>query len=246
MTPLLLQISLKQVQVEFNGDEVHKSGSKARSPASPEDTAAQDNLIIASLQYPRPGAPVVTTTKALDLPSGFTKSFDKSEFWESLLFKETVYGETVLQVLVSDRDNRSTFLRIAGLIMSAGIGGLLGASIKGITNVVLGSVATGTTEPLLGAIKNAGGKGNTKVIGKSAKISIRVEGESIVVGAPQGAWDSNMMELKLGLTCPEDLHYIDLSDPERKRRTIVEKDAPNGYVVLSIRVDAVAPARLAV
>lgn len=245
MIPTLLRISLKEIQVTFNGDEVLK-GNKPRKPAAADDASAQDNLIVATLQYPRPGAPVVTTTKALDLPSGYKREFAESEFWEGLLFKETVCGETVLQVLVSDRDNRSTFLKMVGLILSAGIGGFVGASIKGITNVILGGIAKGVGEPLVGSIKNLGGKGNTKVIAKSADITIKTDGNALTVVAPPDTWNPGKQELKLPFTSPNALHYIDLSDSRRERQTIVDKGGPNGHVVLSIRVEAVEPTRLAV
>lgn len=243
MNLALLYVSIREVNVEFNGDETAATGSR-RTPAAADNPSAQDNLIIATLQYPRPGAPVVSSTKALDLPSGRERRFDDSEFWEALLFKETVLDETVLQLVVSDRDNRSAFLKILGFVMSVGLGGVVGASIKGITNLVLGGIATGASTPLLGTLKTLGGKGNTQVIGETAKVSIRVNGESISV-TPSDAWDG-VDTLKLPFVSPRELHYLDISDPERERRTMVQKGALNGYVTLSLRVEKATPAVLPV
>jgi hypothetical protein len=142
----ILRLSLKSVTVESNGDVPEDKNPEAASKD-------KNNVLVASLRYPRSGAPSVASTMKMNLESGVTLAFDTSNFWESGLFKEEVDGETVLKLQVLDRDVpgklTKLFATLFGTIFKAGLGVLTG----GISNAIVGAVAALPAEAFASTFK---------------------------------------------------------------------------------------------
>ncbi len=131
----VLRLLVESVTVKSNGDVPGDKNPEAKS----ED---KNNVLIATLRYPRSGAPSVVSALKVNLESGVSTTFDITNFWESGVFKEEVDGETILKVQVLDRDVTSRltkfFALLFGTILKAGLGVVTG----GISNAIVGAVAS--------------------------------------------------------------------------------------------------------
>ncbi|HEU4617661.1 MAG TPA: hypothetical protein VFV10_06440 [Gammaproteobacteria bacterium] len=230
-----LRIALESVRVQYNGDERVEAGAPPRGPSrggrSEED---EDNVLVASLEYPRSGAPQVTSTKSLDLPSGYDYRFDPADFWESGLFKEEVYGETKLTLVVSDRDKRSKIFRWFRKIFGGALSSYLSPMVNGISNVFLGSVASDLQGRMKEAVDPGDDKFRSTPIATTGPIFIQLTDEGIDArhdGQPL-ARPSPQVRVEVPMVAP-----MDLTQRRHKGGVVIAKDDPNGVVVLRISMD---------
>ena len=89
MAGKVLEITLKSLTVQRNGEITRPEGR---------------NLLTATLIYPGPGKPTVTTVKPLQLGEGTTVDFDAAPYTyaDRILFKEEVIGPTLLVAHLTD------------------------------------------------------------------------------------------------------------------------------------------------
>ncbi len=140
-----IKISLEEVELTHNAEiggtrvDLKMDGATQRAKLGVRKDKS-DNLLIATLAYPRPGKPQVVYAKKLTLVSGEPKELGKAnEPWKRLMFKEVIEGEAWLQVQIVDRDTASK------------IGGLVG----GVVTPLIG-LATGGVGGVLGTVLTAG------------------------------------------------------------------------------------------
>lgn len=179
MTVKKLRMSIKSIQLYYDGDNFVDEGEQGRAPFN--ESKHLDNIVEATLEYPRSGAALVSTTKQMDLPSRTTVTPNLSDFWESGLFKETVDSETRFKLAVSDRDKRSRFgiwLRnILGVVLNTSVD----PKVKAITNVFAGAVAGDLQTRLVNGVK--GSQENHSVTALCASKGIHIELENNIVKA---------------------------------------------------------------
>lgn len=157
MARKLLRILVKSIRVTTNGDVAEDQKPPA---ADPEE---RNNVILATLVYPRGGAPTVVSSLAVNLEDNKTTDFGALGVWDRLLFKEEVESETVLKIQLLDRDRTSKWTRFVALFFGTVLGTALQGVVGGIGNKIVGAVAALPLEP----------------IGKSFKVG---EEELIVLG----------------------------------------------------------------
>jgi hypothetical protein len=94
MARKILRVYLESVLVQSNGAPPGWNGDQPH------------NLMVATLRYPRSGAPSVASTKRIKLKSGVAfVAATGSPVWDSLIFKEEVDDETELRIkLLYHRD----------------------------------------------------------------------------------------------------------------------------------------------
>lgn len=218
MSKILLRVNIEKIWVKSNGDLPKKEN------ADEDDKKAQkNNAIVATMVYPRSGAPNVISTKMVDLQNNKVKSFNLEDFWDSGLFKEEVDGETILRIQVTDRDEISKFDKVFTTIFSALMGAGLGAVTGGISNVFLGAIANLGIETYTGTIS----------VGKGEKINVIGETGEIKL-------NTNEIEenLTLKLTAPKTIKkkvlVFEGSKIVRKEKTLVKAEQPNGEILLKL------------
>lgn len=162
MSKILLRVNIEKVWVKSNGDLPKKENADEH-----DKKAQKNNAIVATMVYPRSGAPNVISTKMVNLQNNKVKSFDLEDFWDSGLFKEEVDGETKLRIQVTDRDKISKFDKVFTTIFSALMGAGLGAVTGGISNVFLGAIANLGIKTYTGTISVGKGE-KINVIGEAA------------------------------------------------------------------------------
>jgi hypothetical protein len=214
----LLRIYVKSIKVEKNGDLPFESQTT-------ENDEEKNNAIIATLVYPRSGAPAVTSTKYCDLKNGKKLTFDTNDFWKSGLFKEEVQGETILKIMVADRDKISKFSRFLVKLTKTLMGTGFGAVTGGITNVFLGAVVNMALNEYKDSLK----------IDKDEHIDI------IGVAETKIDLDNIEDEITMNLKAPKKIEksYYKFKSPSstrvtKEKKTILEKDQDNGTIELQI------------
>src|SRR5579875_2428647 len=96
-----LRVYLEKILLNCNGMQPPGIASPATEQAH--------NLIVATLKYPRSGAPTVASVKQVRLLNGVPVSYlpAANNFWDRLLFKEDVDDETELQIHVTNHTDPS-------------------------------------------------------------------------------------------------------------------------------------------
>ncbi|MDX1490380.1 MAG: hypothetical protein R3332_03780 [Pseudohongiellaceae bacterium] len=153
MTVKNLRFLLKEIELYYDGDEFVPKGKKGRAPYAKDRIEQLDNLIEASLIYPRSGTPEVSTLKKADLPSRTVVAFDTNNFWESGLFKEDIDTETKFLLTIADKDSVSKSGKWLRKILSAVIDTALGAKVKAISNLFQGAVASDLKSKIVSNVK---------------------------------------------------------------------------------------------
>lgn len=114
-----LRILLEEILLEHNAEvewerkDISTGGKTVRVEKVGYTKNRGKNKLVATMRYPRSGAPTILSTKdGIWLTSQADKAtktgtrFDRhNDFWESLLFKEVVNGETRLQIKIVDLDS---------------------------------------------------------------------------------------------------------------------------------------------
>ena len=154
----LLRVNIEEITVTTNGDSLLDSPSTKKEKKSPK---TDNNAIVATLVYPRPGAPTVVSTKTLNLRPRVEHRFVLKDFWNSGLFKEEVLDETILKIQITDRDGKSKLAQFFLKVFSTALGTGLGPAVSGISNVFLGAIAT---TGLAAQTKAMAGDGKAKII----------------------------------------------------------------------------------
>ncbi len=136
MSKKIVEISLKSIWVKQNGEiEAKKAGS---------------NELVITLHHPSPGRPKVTTITPLKLMDGEAKSIDfetvvdeetkkkKYDYFDRILFKEEIYDQTKLTVLLTHTDKPTPVEKFAtGLLFNA----IWGALTLPVENIFLSKTA---------------------------------------------------------------------------------------------------------
>lgn len=160
MARKILRIYVEKIVVKSNG-----------IPPGWDDNSPH-NLIVATLLYPRSGAPTVGSTKQVKLQNGipFTPIANPPEtVWLSLIFKEEVDGETELQVKVfyhHDPSKVEMFLK-----KLFGFATTILESVVAATGV-LGIVISGVVGEISDEVKQSGPEG--LVLGQTQPLQVSV------------------------------------------------------------------------
>ena len=234
----LVRISLQEVLVLYNGDpEPTKRNPEAEEPTN--------NLVVATLKYPRSGAFQVVSAKLMDLESKKPKTFKEVGFWAGGLFKEEVDGETVLSIDVVDRDKRGWFVRAFRPLLAAGLVGRLSPLAAGVSNAFLGGIAGALVETTGEAIRGGDKDYRQTVIGETGEVELRIAGTEIAwspfgkalatqeLREADGRNSGNRLVLEMGLSAPRLLYRT--SGPDATIEREVEPRASNGRVVVEIQ-----------
>jgi hypothetical protein len=191
MTTKNIRFLLKEIEVYYDGDEY----ANARNKKTAKERT-KDNLVEASLEYPRSGAPVVTSIKTMDLQSKVKKSVVTSDFWASGFFKEDVDSETRFRLSVSDKDEVSGFNRWFRRIFSLMFSTATGGGVKGISNLFQGAVASDLQSKLVDGIKGSQPDSTIKLLCSSEAIHIEVKESGITAYTLKGATKTQLLNEK--------------------------------------------------
>ena len=195
-----IRMIIEQIKLDYDGDEFVDEGTAGRAPYS--DKKKFDNILEASLEYPRSGAALVTTAKMMDLPSRTLVTPNVNDFWESGLFKEDVDTEARFKVRISDKDSVSKvgnwFRKIFSAIFNTAIGG----KVKGITNLFQGAVASDLQSSLVASLKGDQKNERVAALCTSKDINIELDGDELsafymVDGERVDVLDGNRLILEL-------------------------------------------------
>lgn len=220
MSATPVRIYIESIEVKSNGDLPN------------EQAREKENALIAELIYPRAGVSSVVTTKKLALESEKKMEFDPDDFWEAGLFKETIDGEAILKITLTDRDQPSTFDRIFSKLFATVFGAGIGAVTAGVSNVIMGAVL----------------KLGTTTWGESLK----VEKESIdIIGKAETKLDAEALPdaLELTLKAAKTIKVTALElppvggetgKPVRKEVELTRKNRSNGTIKLRFVTPPVA------
>ncbi len=221
MARKLFAIRLQELVVDSNGD------FPGANPSHDDDLGLKNNALIASLTYPRPGAPQVISVKQYDLENGKAATLTvDDEFFDPLLFREDVLDRTVLSVKVTNLDESGKagkfFLKVFSVVLGAGFT----AATSGLGGI-LGAVVGFGIDTLTGGVSGAGDQ-HVDVIGE-AKLNINVRNFS----------DKPEL-ITLDLIAPDTITRSGFAfDPQthqavQNQVVITTKGQRNGHVILEV------------
>lgn len=217
MSKKLLTVTIESVVVFSNGDV--PSGK----PASAGEK--KNNAVVASLKYPRSGAPEVMSALQVDLTNNEPPKLDLNDFFSCGLFKEEVQDETILQVKVTDRDEAGKVEKFLLKLLSVVVGAGFGVATGGLSGV-LGAV-TGCG---IGAVKTAIGAAGDEsvfVIGQTEKVRLNMD--QLPAGQP--------LRMDLPFTVPDEVRkpYSVLEGGQVVEKAMVlPKGMHNGNIILRL------------
>lgn len=195
----LFQIKLKSVLVNENG-------------TIKEDVKGV-NAIETSLIYPKEGVPSILSIRALELEDGVPLDFTAKSLEEQLLFKQSIQGESMLEVDLTAIEKLS---RIESAVANA-LGSAIAALVKAISGV--GGVT--------GAVKNV-----TKSLFKE-KISCIGTGSSLInENTPEGDF---VVHLKVPKKVKLARIKLNLDGTHERQTITLKKGYDNGKVVFDIK-----------
>jgi len=143
MARKLLYVTVDSITLTTNGE-----------PSNVSDNAVK-HALMATMLYPRSGAPTVTSALPVKELAQGTTDLTGPSFYSNGLFKEEVQDSTLLNVKVVNRQETSKIekfiLNLFATIFGAGVGVLTG----GLTGV-LGAITAFGVDALKGGIKSAG------------------------------------------------------------------------------------------
>ena len=223
MSKRTLWVSIESITVQVNGDVPGQN-----APTGDD----KRNAVVATLTYPRSGAPTVSSGQQYNLPNTNAFQPDQTDFFTSGLFKEVVQDETILQIKITDTDRTSKAEKIFLAILGALVNAALGTAAKGLTGF-FGAVAGAGVDQIKTGMGQLGND-QVFVIGQTDKIRLNVD------NLPTDR--NNPLRMALGLTVPDDIDkpFIVLGptgQPETKH-LILAKGTANGQI--NLRLAAVA------
>lgn len=197
---------------------------------------AEDNVIAASLVYPRSGASQLLVARAANLQSGEKPwpAKAKDSLYDRVLFKEEIQGETRLVVAISDKDPKSGIVRFFRGVASALFATLTGGAVGSLSGVVAAATA-GQLQSFIGTeIKGGSKKERVTVIARSAEVDLEIaEDGAVLVRNANGStivYDEAKSVLTLTLLAPDDLDTGKAIQGTKK----IKKGASNGSIVLQL------------
>jgi hypothetical protein len=186
MSKRTLWVSIESITLGQNGDVPGQSAPHG------ED---KRNAVVASLTYPRSGAPTVSSGQQYNLPQNGPFQPDQNDFFTSGLFKEDVDDETILQIKITDTDRTSKgekiFLTILGTLVNVGL-----------------TAASGGLSGFFGAVAGAGVDQITTGMGGLGDDHVYVVGETDQVRLEMDQLPADKhkpLRMTLGLVVPEDI-----------------------------------------
>lgn len=223
LTQELLKPGLSAYQRSQRREELAQANDALRS-------FDEDNVVVATLRFPRSGESAVTATRKLALGDGQANGKDfgnDPEFFSSVLFKEEIQGEAQLEVQILDRDPKNPVLRFLRGLASTVFGKLFGGLTEGISHVVSSSAAGEVSDLVKSAIKADSDTEKVHGIAESAKVTLGINPAGALAVTSSNANDTyNNGILTLQMKAPRKLSNVD-------------EEAPNGQVVLLLEAEAV-------
>jgi len=165
MSKRLLRVTIESIEVFSNGDV------PGQHPPPGEE---KRNAVVASLTYPRSGAPSITSAQQFNIPAGIAFSPDQSDFFACGLFKEEVQDETILQIKVTDTVRSAKAERFVLNVLSMLAGSALGAATEGLTTF-LGAIAGVGVGLVRSGFANANSGDQVFIIGETDRIKLEVD-----------------------------------------------------------------------
>jgi hypothetical protein len=220
MSKHTLWVSIESITLLRNGDVPGQT-----TPAGEE----KRNAIVASLTYPRSGAPTVTSGQQYNLPENEPFRPDQADFFASGLFKEEVEDETILQIKVTDTDKigkaEKIFLTVMGVLVNAG----LTAATGGLTGFFGAIAGAGVSQVQTGMAGVTGDQ--VYIVGETDKIKLKMNDLPTDRNNPQ--------RMTLGLIIPSEIDKpFFVIDPETHqpvtKRLTLAKGSPNGTITLNV------------
>jgi hypothetical protein len=211
MAGKVLEITLKSLTVQHNGEITRPEGR---------------NLLTATLIYPGPGKPTVTTVKPLQLGEGTTIDFEAAPYTyaDRILFKEEVIGPTLLVVHLTDIEVPSRVTKFMVGMFSTLFTSAWGLAAPPGTNLILAAATHSVAALHLGSLKVDDER--LYVIGRA---SLPIDPDQDLPAGP------------LPLTVPADVARDKFvfppgsSQPSRKEQLVLKAGQQNGSITLGIR-----------
>lgn len=250
-----LQAAVESAKKDLDGAVGEKAKQKAKKKLEEakerleNKTPPKDNTVVVTLAYPRSGETAVNCARALDIPATPKGSqepgldLSSKDFFEAGVFKEEIQDETILQVLVIDRDPKSKFGIALRAALAAVFGGVAEKAIGGISEIVVNKTA-GLLAERLGENLKGNDKERVRGIAESAKALLRVKGDNSaplieVSAVGEGAdlsFDPDAGVLRLPLRAPMDVVISEKIDATTKKqmREILPKGNPNGWIEIEL------------
>ena len=215
MSRRTLWVSIESVKVHVNGDV------PGQGPPPGQD---KRNAVLATLTYPRSGAPTVNSGQQYNLANDVAFQPDQTDFFTSGLFKELVQDETILQIKITDTDKASKAEKIFLAILGALVNAALTAATSGLTGFLGAISGTGVSQINTGMGKL--GDDLVYVIGETDKIHLKVD--------DLPADKNHPLRMALGLTVPDDIDkpFFTIEQPDAPQHLHVPKGSANGEIVL--------------
>jgi hypothetical protein len=218
MTRKTLEISLDRLEIQQNGEFLNREGR---------------NVLSASLVYPAPGRPLLTTMKSLKLEQNQTIDFatgadpvtKKPYTWsDRLLFKEDVVERALLTVQLTDVVTAPAFEKFVA--------------------AVFGSAATAAWAAFTGGIGNVALAGAAEAIGAAHLDSLKIDGDTVyVLGATSIEIDlaqSLPLQATRDLIVPAAVDryrdvFVGATNQVTRERLHLDKGVVNGRIVIGVR-----------
>jgi len=216
MSGKIVEISLKSLTWVENGEiDERKIGN---------------NILTFDLIYPSPGKADITTIKKLKLEDKGSINFKKGEytFYDRIVFKEEIYGESALVVKLTDVQTRSGISKFIAAILKGLYKTIWGIFTGSIDNVVIGLPLNEITTRIEDLKESPDDK--IYIIGEALK-------EIVEKDLKDETW-------KMDLEVPEDVYRKDYTHPDYRKIgggtitsvPILKKGDKNGKLVLNVKV----------
>ncbi len=224
MATKILRVNVASIEVKSNGDPPK---TKAKKKKKKKDKP-KNNAITAHMKYPRSGAANVTSKIDVDLKDGQLETFDLGDFWVSGLFKEELYGETILTIQVTDRDEIGKLDRYLAKFFGAVVGAGLGLITGGISNTIVGAVVNLPVAAIKGSF----------VI--DSKERIDVIGEAKIKLSENAIPDTLILDLKAPKTIKKTFYDFEKPGSKKvvkKEKVIIKEGQNNGRIQLRLALE---------
>ena len=215
-----MRVTIESIELFSNGDVPGQS-----APSGGE----KRNAVIASLTYPRSGAPAVTSAQQFNLPEKILFSPDQTDFFACGLFKEEVQDETILEIKVTDTDRSGKIEQFVVRLLSLLGGAALGAATEGLTTF-LGAIASAGVGIVRSGFPNIDPAEQVFIIGATDRIRLQVDSLPADPAQP--------LRMNLALMVPEEIRKpffeLDATGKPVHKEIVLPKGLHNGNIVLRL------------
>jgi hypothetical protein len=212
-------VSIESITLIINGDVPGQGAPKGDD---------QKNAVLATLTYPRSGAPTVSSGQQYNIPSKTPYQPDQTDFFVSGLFKEDVQDETILQIKITDTDKASKSEKIFFTILGTLVNAALTAATGNLTGF-LGAIAGAGVSQIQTGMGGLGGD-QVYVMGETDSVKLQVD------NLPTDK--NNPLRMTLGLTVPDDIDkaYFTLGPTGQSvtNHLVLPKGSVNGTITLRV------------